>query len=136
MNTGKYIYSKLSAATAVTALVGTRIYPMYLPQNAVYPAVVYTVDNEPLDREKDVVAYLDRATVRFHIWASAAQGENGYGSVEDIDAAIRDTLDFAGPETAGGLAIRTAEYRGSTDTRDDEMTLFGRTALYIIVTQN
>lgn len=136
MNTGKYIYAKLAADAGVTALVANRIYPVYLPQNAVYPAIVYLVENEPVDRQKDLAAYLDRATVKFHIWASAAQGENGYAAVEDIDTAIRDTIDFVGADTAGGVSIADAEYLGSSDGRDDEMTLFMRTATYRIVTQN
>lgn len=34
------IYSILSVSTAVAAIVGTRIYPNFLPQNAALPAIV------------------------------------------------------------------------------------------------
>jgi hypothetical protein len=35
------LYNYLSAYAGLTALIGTRIYPLQLPQNAKYPAVAY-----------------------------------------------------------------------------------------------
>lgn len=35
------VYQALSTDSALTALVGARIYPEYLPEDCVYPAVVY-----------------------------------------------------------------------------------------------
>jgi len=135
MKAGQYIYAKLTAATAVTDLVGTRIYPVFLPQNAEYPAIVYLVDNEPHTVTKDTPADLDIARVKFHFWASAAQGENGYQSVEDIDYAVREALDFVGG-TAGTVTVELCHYDGSKDGRDDEMTLFMREASYTFITKN
>lgn len=47
------IYYKLTNASAITNVVSTRIYPIELPQNVVYPAVTYqrvsTVRNNALD---------------------------------------------------------------------------------------
>jgi len=37
------IYSRLSGSTAVTALVGTRVYPQVVPQGASYPNVRFAV---------------------------------------------------------------------------------------------
>lgn len=139
MNTGKYIYAKLSADAGVTALIGSgsdiRLYPVYLPQKAAYPAVVYTVGNAPNSNSKTDASTHDRAKVTFHIWADAAQGQNGYQSVEDIDAAIRAALDYV-EGTAGGVTVDICHYDSSTDGRDDEMTLFMREAVYTMIVRN
>lgn len=139
MNTGKYIYTKLKATAAVTALIGsgdnTRLYPVYLPQNVAYPAVVFTVANVPHHFVKDQPSDIDRAKVTFHIWASAAQGENGYQQIEDIDAAIRTALDYV-EGTAGGVTVVNCHYDGSTDGRDEEMTLYMREAIYTVMVKN
>ena len=135
MKIGQYIYAKLSATTAVTDLVGTRIYPVFLPQNAEYPAIVFLADNVPHTNTKDTPADLDRATVTFHYWASAAQGENGYAALDNIDEAVRDALDFV-EATAGSVTVESCHYDGSNDGRNEEMTLFARTATYTFITRN
>lgn len=135
MRIGQYIYAKLSATTAVTDLVGTRIHPVFLPQDATYPAVVFLADNVPHTTTKDTPADLDRATVTFHIWASAAQGEDGYAALDNIDEALRDALDFV-ESTAGSVTVESCHYDGSQDGRNEDMTLFLRTATYTFITKN
>lgn len=41
MTTAEAIYSKLAAATAVAALVGSGIYPLQAPQGASFPYVIF-----------------------------------------------------------------------------------------------
>ena len=136
MQLGKYIYGKLSATTAITDLVGTRIFPVFLPQTADYPAIVYTVNNTPLDRSmKSEPADHDRATVTFHIWADHAQGQQGYDDLDAIDAALRTTLDFV-EGTVSGVTVESCHYDGSRDGRDEERTLFMREATYTFTTKN
>lgn len=135
MKIGQYIYAKLAATTAVTDLVGTRIYPVYMPQDAAYPCIVYMADNVPHHLVKDQPSDLDRSTVRFHIWASAAQGENGYAALDNIDAALRTALDYV-EATAGGVTVGNCHYDGSNDIRNEEMTLLGREAIYTFITRN
>lgn len=135
MRIGQYIYTKLAATTAVTDLVGTSIYPVFLPQKAEYPAIVFMTDNTPHSLTKTQAADKDVAKVTFHFWASAAQGENGYAAIEDIDEAVRAALDYV-EDTAGGVTVVSCHYDGSRDGRDDEMTLFLKTANYTFITQN
>ena len=135
MNLGKYIFAMLSADATLTTLVGTRIYPVFLPQAAAYPAIVYTVVNAPLDRQKDATAFHDRAVVTFHIWADALQSQDAYNALDDIDSALRAALDFV-EGTAGGVTAESCEYEGSRDGRDEERTLFLREAIYKFITLN
>ena len=135
MKIGQYIYSKLSATTAVTDLVGAGIYPIYLPQNATYPAIVYMADNTPHTNTKTQAADLDKTNVIFHIWAEGAQGQDAYALLNDIEDALRDTLDY-NQDTAGGITVVDCQYQSSKDGRDDEMTLFMREVTYTFITRN
>lgn len=135
MKIGQYIYAKLTATSAVTALVSTRIYPVFMPQDAAYPAIVFLADNVPHSITKNEASDHDRATVTFHFWASAAQGENGYAALDNIDEAVRDALDYV-EGTAGSVTVEVAHYDGSRDGRDEDMTLFLRSATYTFITKN
>lgn len=135
MNIGQYIYSKLSATTAVTDLVGTRIYPIYLPQNAAYPAIVFTAQNEPPFDSKTQASDHDRETVTFHIWDDGAQGADAYAKLDAIDAAIRTALEYV-EGTAGGVTVVSARRGPGTDGRNEEMTLFMRERVYTFITKN
>jgi hypothetical protein len=132
MNTGKYIYGKLSGTAGVTALVSTRIYPMILPQDAIYPAIVYSVDNKPLDSNmKDRAGYHDRATVTLNIWADVKFGQAAYTSLDQIDTAVRTAMDFQ-TGTSNGVTCETCKYMGSEDIYSEDRLLIGRSATYVL----
>lgn len=135
MRIGQYIYSVLSADAGVTALVGTRIYPVFLPQDAAYPAIVFLADNEPPFDSKTQASDHDKETVTFHFWASAAQGENGYAALDNIDDAIREVLEYA-TGTAGSVDVVSCRRGPSRDGRNEEMTLFMRERIYTFITRN
>jgi hypothetical protein len=44
---GVFINQTLQASSGLTALVGTRVYPEFAPQNAVYPMVIYGLISSP-----------------------------------------------------------------------------------------
>lgn len=136
MNIGRYIYGKLSNTTAITDLVGTRIYPVFLPMGAEYPAIVYTASNNPLDRGmKTEPADHDKAAVSFFIWADHAQGQEAYDLIDDIDSALRTALDFV-VGTESGVTVEDCKYLGSQDGRDEDRLLFMRKADYTFTTKN
>lgn len=135
MRIGQYIYSKLSGTTAVTDLVSTRIYPVFLPQSASLPAIVFSMENRPLDKQKDRVAYHDFQTVTFTYWADAAQGANAYAALDNIDSAVRTALDFV-VATAGSVTVETCEYVSSADSMDNDTIHIARTAVFTFVTKN
>lgn len=136
MQLGKYLYGKLTSVTAITDLVGQNIYPVFLPQQATYPCIVYMVNSAPLDNNmKGEAAYHDRATVTFHIWADHAQGQQGYDDLDAIDVALRAALDRV-TGTVSGITVESCKYLGSQDGRDEERTLFMREANYSFTTKN
>jgi Protein of unknown function (DUF3168) len=136
MNTGNYIYAKLTATAGVTALVSTRIYPVLMPDKLDYPAIVYSVSNRPLDANmKDRGPYHDQATVTFNFWADVKYGQDGYTSLDAIDAAVRAALDFV-TATAGGVTCETCKYIGSEDIFSEDRLLIGRAANYQMTIKN
>ena len=136
MNAGNYIYAKLTATAGVTNLVSTRVYPMLMPQKAVYPAIVYSVSNRPLDATmKDRAAYHDVSTVSFTYWADIQFGQDAYTSLDAIDAAVRTTLDFVSA-TAGSVTVEMCKYIGSEDVFSEDRLLLGRQATYQLTIKN
>lgn len=135
MKVGQYIYTKLAATSAVTALVGTRIYPVFIAQEAALPAIAYTVDNRPTDAMKDKKADHDTATVTFTFWADASQGADAYSALDSVDLAVRNALDFV-TGTAGGVTVEACKYVGSIDGMDADSMTLSRTATYQFITRN
>ena len=136
MKAGNYIYAKLAATAGVTALVSTRIYPMLIPQNAAFPAIVYSVTNRPMDANaKDRAAAHDTAVVSFTYWADIQFGQDAYTSLDAIDAAVRTAIDFVSA-TAGGVTCEACKYMASEDTFSEDRLLLGRQATYQLITKN
>lgn len=101
--TGKAIYGRLQAVSAVTSLVSTRIYPDLAPQNTTYPFLVYRLTgNVPTDT-KEGVSKLDVVQVTIEIYA------NTYTSKADIAEAVRTALDrYSG--TIEGVVIDSIRF--------------------------
>lgn len=132
MKIGRYLYAKLSANAGVTALVGTRIYPVFVPQNAAYPCIVYMTENKPLDPSKTSTGTHDVAKVTLHLWQEAREGQDAYDVLDSIDAAVRTALDGA-EGTAGGVTAEVIQYQGSRDGRDEAMMSYLRETTYEII---
>lgn len=136
MKAGNYIYAKLTATSGVTNLVSTRIYPVIMPQDAAFPAIVYSVSNRPLDANaKDRPAAHDTATVTFNFWADVKYGQDGYTSLDAIDSAVRTAIDFVSG-TSGSVTAEGCKYMGSEDIFSEDRLLLGRAATYQIITKN
>lgn len=96
--TGKAIYKLLTSATAVTALVSTRIYPDMATQDAAYPFIVYSHENTTPTNTKDGVSPMDMDSFDIQVFAKS------YSVAQDIASKIRTALDrFKG--TSEGVKI-------------------------------
>jgi len=105
--TGKAIYDILSDAAGVTALVSTRIYPDIATQGAVYPFVVYSVENTLPSDTKDGVSGLDVVQLAVMIYA------NTYTSAQDIAGAVRTALDRTSG-TFAGVEVQSIKFDGQS----------------------
>ena len=87
MNVGQIIYGVLSAASGVTALVSTRIYPDMAPQNDTFPYIVFQkLQTKPTDT-KEGVSKLDKILVQVDCYS------NNYDNTHSLAAAVRTALD-------------------------------------------
>jgi hypothetical protein len=109
--TGKAIYAILSAASAVTNLVSTRIYPEMATQKAAYPFLVYTISGTAPSDTKDGVSGLD--VVEFSVMSYATT----YDAVNTIAAAVRTALDRTSG-THGTVNVQSIRFQ---DQRSSEM---------------
>ena len=107
---GKALYGKLSATSAVTALVSTRIFPDMATQDATYPFIVYTNDaTQPTD-VKDSASPLDVVTMSVMIYS------NSYSQAQDIAAAVRTALDRM-TGTVQGVNVQSCRFEGQNSAQ-------------------
>ena len=107
---GKALYGKLSATSAVTALVSTRIFPDMATQDATYPFIVYTNDaTQPTD-VKDSTSPLDVVTMSVMIYS------NSYSQAQDIAAAVRTALDRM-TGTVQGVNVQSCRFEGQNSAQ-------------------
>ena len=103
MNEGKAIYSILTSTSAVSAIVGTRVYPQIAAQEAAFPFVVYVLQNVDPSDTKSGVSTLDE--VRYDIIVAS---EN-YAQASDLTVKIRTALDrYSG--TVAGVVIDSIQF--------------------------
>lgn len=85
------IFDHLTGDAGVAALVGTRIYPTVIPQDAALPACAYQRISGPRDLAHDGPTGQALARIQFTCTATS------YGAVKGLANAIREALDgFSG----------------------------------------
>lgn len=82
---------KLLADADVIAIT-TRIYPMVLSQDAVYPAIAYRLDNQDELLKLDSEGHTDLVAHRFLFFSTTDQAHGGYDTARDLASAIRSCL--------------------------------------------
>lgn len=102
------IYAHLTDDAGVAALVGTRIYPLQVPQDVTLPAVAYQRISGPRDHAHDGPTGLVRARVQFSALGST------YLEAKTVTEALRAALDgFKG--TMGTVEVQTVFLENERD---------------------
>jgi hypothetical protein len=105
------IYSYLSNETGITSLVGSRIYPVKLPQNTDYPAITYFRVSGPEHHEKDM-AY---PRFQFSCWAAE------YGTAKGLAAEVKAAFQrFKGTMGTPGVAVIQGVFLNDLDVYDND----------------
>ncbi len=87
------IYNILSGTAAVTALVGTRIYPVVAPDGAEYPLIVYTVFSNERILASGGSTDLNNPSIQISCWGDS------YASARNVAIqAIAAIEDYAGTQ--------------------------------------
>jgi hypothetical protein len=128
MRAEKVVKTLLSGATAVTALVGTRIYPGPIPQGTTLPAISYEHISTVALRTLDAAAGYNLVQSRIEVSAVAKTYSDQKSLVEEI----RKALDYQ-RGTIAGIAV-TSIIRGSAgpDLRDDDVQLYTQAVDFLV----
>lgn len=124
----KAIVSLLGAAGPVTALVGTRIYPLQVPQDAVLPALVFeTISDTPLDRLDAAAAYnLVQARISVSVVASH------YADVKAVLSAVRAACRYQRGLLGGVQVVSVLPDGTGPDLRDPDMALYSQSVDFLV----
>jgi hypothetical protein len=115
---GKLIYGRLSAASNITAIIGTNIYPDITPQNVDYPFIVYSIiDSNPVDF-KDGQSNLEEIDLQIDVYTQ------NYDTTQNLSNLIRNRLDrFVG--TVEGVEVQSIKYvRQSSQVFNAELSVY------------
>lgn len=103
MIVGKAIYNILTNTSAVTDIVGVKIYPEIAPQNEAQPYLVYSVvGNSPTDTKEDN-GNVDEAAIEVYCFNTT------YSTAIDLGVAVRAALERKNG-TFGGVEIQSINY--------------------------
>lgn len=106
-----FIYSILANDADVAALVGTRIYPMFVPQGASMPAITYQRIVGVRDHVLDGTTEMAEAVYQINCWSDE------YSETRDLADAVRGALDdYEG--TVGGVVIQNIHLEDEDDLSD------------------
>jgi len=81
------LYDHLTNDAGVSALVGTRIYPLVVPQDVALPAIAYQRISGPRDHAHDGPSGLGRARMQFTFVGTS------YSQAKSVAEAVRASLD-------------------------------------------
>lgn len=101
------VCDRILSLSAVTALVGTRVYQLKLPQKGTLPAVRVQLISEPTSYHLRGGSGMYRSRVQVDAYAAEASGGDPYASATDVAAAIH------GDDAGSGLSGWTEDVGGS-----------------------
>lgn len=106
------VYYKMVNDANLAGLVGTRVYPLLVPQDAAMPAIAYQKISSQKYQAHDGSSHLARSRFQFTIEA------DDYATVKDTATAVRTCWDsFAGyvGSTTDGLTIQATAIENEMD---------------------
>ena len=103
MNIGKAIYGILSGTTAVTDIVGTKIFPEIAEQETAVPFVIYQVQSVQPEDTHDGPSKLDEVRVEVLCY------DDAYNGAADLASAVRGALDRV-RGTYNGVNVESVQF--------------------------
>lgn len=131
-----HLFTFLTGFPAIVALVGTRIYPMTIPQNAIVPAqgvgteeqkkpaLVWRLIREPYGAEELDGETLVQVTLELITWGQT------YESMDAVAEVVKDTLQAWAlsefPLRVGQVSAQTVTFTQEEDIFEETVLLYGR----------
>lgn len=115
----------LLADATLTTLIGTRMYPLVLPQDPTVPAITYQIISGHRFHSTDGACGLSTPRIQYDCWAAT------YLEVESLFEALRKRLDgYQG--LAGSSQVQAAFFESERDDYEDEAKLYRRSADFFV----
>ena len=116
----KIVYSILSNAAGVTSLVGTRLNPVRIPQESLFPAISYNVVSIVANPTNSGHSRTEFARVQVNTYATS------FADAIELSGQVRAAFDDAtAPETYNDSYVQVIEYDGENHTADDQAAFAG-----------
>jgi hypothetical protein len=127
MSQERIVNALLTAEPSVAAIVGTRIFPVVLPQNFVVPAVGYMQDSR---RERVSVSLTGPVHVTAQMTVIAMARD--YPSLVALVSAVRKALanQLSGVENTENLVVRPMSQ--GEDQYDADLNMFSRASTFLL----
>jgi len=103
MNYNAIIYTILSGTAAVTALVGTKIYPVTIDQDQGAPAIAFRKSVTPVDTKGNATK-IDNIEIEINIVADDPD------EADDIAREVRTALDNRPQQTVSGYTVSRIQF--------------------------
>lgn len=123
------IRAHLVANGGVSALIGTRLYPLVLPQDPTYPAIVLTRVSGVREHSHDGPSLLSTSRLQLDCIAPTA------AAAKNVADKVRLALDgFRGTMGgAGGVEVNGAWLEDERDGYDDELRVYSASVDYMVL---
>ena len=112
-------YNILSNNAALTAVVGTRINPLRMPQETTFPAITLHVISNIANPSKSGHSKSDFARVQIDTYGTTYQ--SAYSTAE----LVRTAMEVATPGVFNGVTVQVIEYDGEVEMSEDNAGFAG-----------
>lgn len=109
--------TKLLSDATVAAILATRLYPVILPQNTIFPAATYQIIDTPRDNTLDGPSGLARPKIQFTLWATKAD------NVKALARAIRLALNGFKGTLPDGSDVKSVLLEDERETYESDVNL-------------
>lgn len=129
-NLSRGIADRLLAVTAITNLVGTRIYNIKLPDNCASPAISLQRISGRSQHTLDAARNLRLVLIQVDIWAPLTA--EGMGNAQTLHDLVIDSLDGMHGETLDGVDVLSCRSENDGDDWVSDAELYRRTIQFEI----
>ena len=119
MKAVKALYNILSSNSALTAVVGSRINPLRIPETSALPAIAYQVVSNRGNMTKSGPSKSDFTRMQVMIVAST------YASAIEVGDLVRNAMEVETPNSFNGVTVQVIEYDGEVHLADDNAGFAG-----------
>jgi hypothetical protein len=114
LETGKVVFQRLIDSFDISQIVGDKIYPGAMAEERVFPAIVYSIQSNPV-ANKDM-ANIDRPRVQIDIYSQA------YSEAQRLSSLCKKALEVYG-DTVHEITVHWAELDSASDNFDPDLKL-------------